>query len=473
MVGRIWNRGDPSRRLLCEIKKNGNEVDMERVEKLIRKKGADVNCKDPKNDWMPLGIACANGNIELVRLLLECGASKHVARCGYRRKGVTPLFVACREGHLDIAKTLLERNAPADGQCDLLNGSTPMYIACFNGHIDIVKLLRDNGANINPRSGTTPLYVASHQGHVEIVKFLLNKGACVNRDSDCHMMTPLYAACDNGHFEVAKLLLEKGADMDMAYNNRTPWEAASEKKHWLILNLLRQEELIRAKPDYSFLKSFDDHSIASQRFLEEVGKKTAIDTGRIEELIFEEDADVDCIATNGWTPLYWACSEGHYYIAKLLLENAADPDRRNFDDDNSTPLFKACRNGHLKIVELLLAYDAYVDCVSGMGGGWRSWTPLVWACSEGKSDLVRILLRNKANVNYQTGNRGTTPLFVACSKGHLDIVRMLLEKNACRSITRQAIYHNDMDEILFPEQNYYAMDLATRNGHTHIVDALR
>ncbi|EXA29845.1 hypothetical protein FOVG_18711 [Fusarium oxysporum f. sp. pisi HDV247] len=77
-----------------------------------------------------------NGNIEVVKMLLEKRADTAVASKG----GWTPLHLALRNGHLEIARMLLEKGA--DATVVAWDGSTPLLLALRNGHFEIVKILR-------------------------------------------------------------------------------------------------------------------------------------------------------------------------------------------------------------------------------------------------------------------------------------------------------------------------------------------
>jgi hypothetical protein len=71
----------------------------------------------------------------------------------------------------------------------------------------------------------------------------------------------------------------------------------------------------------------------------------------------------------------------------------------------------------------------------------RSWTmsnvvkycvdsnPLFEACHNGMDDVVKILLENGADVNFQR-NDGATALFIACEMNYRTIVRLLLSYGA-------------------------------------------
>ena len=48
---------------------------------------------------------------------------------------------------------------------------------------------------------------------------------------------------------------------------------------------------------------------------------------------------MDCQDNAGWTPLHEACNNGFTDIAKLLLENGADPNIASFD---GTRYFSLC-----------------------------------------------------------------------------------------------------------------------------------
>ena len=77
----------------------------------------------------------------------------------------------------------------------------------------------------------------------------------------------------------------------------------------------------------------------------------------------------------------------------------------------------------------------------GVPVNWRNrngWTSLHVTCMQNLSvwhgtnplEVMKVLLRHKANVNQQT-NFGDTPLHYACEYGHLDRVKILLATGQC------------------------------------------
>ncbi|WAO96991.1 Hypothetical protein NCS54_01468900 [Fusarium falciforme] len=82
-----------------------------------------------------LGIACTNGSIDVVDVLLKKGADITVAD----NDGLTPLNAASANGHIEVVKLLLEKGADVTVADD--GGRTPLNSASNNGHVGVVKLL--------------------------------------------------------------------------------------------------------------------------------------------------------------------------------------------------------------------------------------------------------------------------------------------------------------------------------------------
>ncbi|CAF0779059.1 unnamed protein product [Didymodactylos carnosus] len=59
---------------------------------------------------------------------------------------LSQLYIACQDGNIDLVRQLLEVINLEQINCRESNGSTALHAACYYGHYDIVKLLLDNGA---------------------------------------------------------------------------------------------------------------------------------------------------------------------------------------------------------------------------------------------------------------------------------------------------------------------------------------
>lgn len=112
-----------------------NNIDV--VRKLV---DSDIECKH-SNGWTPLMIACQNGHIKIVRLLLFTGRAHPES---YTYAETSALMKACERGHVKVVKLLLATGmSHPEKQC--ICGWTALMIACFYGHIKIVKLLLAHG----------------------------------------------------------------------------------------------------------------------------------------------------------------------------------------------------------------------------------------------------------------------------------------------------------------------------------------
>eukprot|EP01127_Copromyxa_protea_P001593 TRINITY_DN11550_c0_g1_i1.p1 TRINITY_DN11550_c0_g1~~TRINITY_DN11550_c0_g1_i1.p1 ORF type:complete len:389 (-),score=101.27 TRINITY_DN11550_c0_g1_i1:192-1337(-) len=88
-------------------------------------------------------------------------------------EGATPLHYASLNGNLELVKFLLEKKSKM-----LLdfNGETPLHLACLNGHALVVSALLKAGAEVNvlSSSGDSPLHLATINGHPEAIRELLS-----------------------------------------------------------------------------------------------------------------------------------------------------------------------------------------------------------------------------------------------------------------------------------------------------------
>jgi ankyrin repeat protein len=235
---------------------------------LLIDKGADLEARNPDNEYTALMYAAEYGQVSAAKSLLDCGAMLEAfdkrectplllaASAGHvpittfllgwganiearSSNGSTPLSVATRKENDGVVKVLLEKKADVDAKDD--NEDTPFLLACLKGHVGIAKMLIDAGANIQTETsyGSTPLAVAARKGREGIVKLLLEKG--VDLDAKNHNGdTPLSRACLNGHIGVVRILIEEGATVDVRNKKgKTPLQLAEKNTQSGIVDLLR------------------------------------------------------------------------------------------------------------------------------------------------------------------------------------------------------------------------------------------
>ncbi|KAK3721020.1 Glycerophosphocholine phosphodiesterase [Vermiconidia calcicola] len=110
-----------------------------KIVRLLVDAGVDVNYQDDYGET-GLHIAARAGHEECAKILLQ--SSKHQKiniELAEKTYGWTPLFIACVDGHLNIVKLLISKGA--DVTKPDLSGWSPQEHAALRGHLDIVRLL--------------------------------------------------------------------------------------------------------------------------------------------------------------------------------------------------------------------------------------------------------------------------------------------------------------------------------------------
>ena len=251
--------------------------------------------------------AARNGNIKIVRLLLDKGADVNAKD----RSGKTAMILAAKNGHADIVRLLLDKGADVNAKAD--DDTTALMQAAEKGNVDVVRALLEKGADVNVRrlDGSTALMYAAKNDNVDAVRVLLDNGADVNATINSEGTTALIQSAINGYADVVRALLDKGADV-----NLTTIDGASA--------------------------------------LIEAAKNGHADVVRA---LIDKGADVNAEAWVGTTALIQAAINGHADVVRALLDKGADVNEKA-SVDNGTALNEAAINGHEDIVRILKAAGA-------------------------------------------------------------------------------------------------------------------
>ena len=126
------------------------------------KTNIEIQDKAGENAMM---LAALNGDMPMVQLLIAKDAEVN-------KKGWAPLHYAAANGNDDIVKLLLDHSAYVDAGSP--NGTTPLMMAARGGHISTVKLLLDNGADLNVKNqiGMNALDFAKQYKEPDVVEGL-------------------------------------------------------------------------------------------------------------------------------------------------------------------------------------------------------------------------------------------------------------------------------------------------------------
>lgn len=161
--------------------------------------GADLSGVNHDNRTA-LHIACHEGNLPVVNLLLKNGVSVHI-RDRYDR---TPLMEAVCIDHHEIIQLLLSCGAHLTGSTRAIGEQ--LCSAAARGSLLRLQSYQLAGADLAQpdHSGRTALHVAALHGHLEVVKFLTANYDDINA-KDKLGLTALEYAQSAEHEEVIKL----------------------------------------------------------------------------------------------------------------------------------------------------------------------------------------------------------------------------------------------------------------------------
>jgi len=163
--------------LLNELHAAAKNGDINKMQTMIKDEGRDPNYARGYDGRTPLHIASKYNHLEVVELLLSCGAKALVED----KSGWTAIHVAAWMGHIDILSKLL----PTIASNRLWVDVTPIHRAAESNKANALELmLRDYKMfDVNAQESSyneTPLHLAARLGHAEAVETLLKYGARTN-----------------------------------------------------------------------------------------------------------------------------------------------------------------------------------------------------------------------------------------------------------------------------------------------------
>lgn len=220
--------------------------------------------------------------------------------------------------------------------------------------------------------------------------------------------TPLLISVSSRNRKVAAFLLEKRADISATDKlGNTPLLLAIYTKSKPPVELL-----LAAGTDVSYV----NHAGQSPLLVAcQTGNRMLIN------LLAEKGADMLISGKNGLFPIWYACSANQKEIVRLFLEHGVDANySKPISGDHGQ------MNAYLDWVETAndISVTAGYSLNMSVGEGL-----LRVATKSGHLSMVKLLLDARAEINVQDEN-GNSPLHYAASYGKKDVVTYLLQNNA-------------------------------------------
>ena len=224
----------------------------------------------------PLAAAAAQGNLELVHILLG-----KVTNIDYAPpRGLTPLQAAVLRGHTGIVKLLMDRGALVDPPNQLAGLPRLLNMAVREANLPMARLLIEQGVNINaqpmPGDYHTALQTAALNGKVDMVGLLLEMGAKITGEMRIYYVWSVALAASQHHYALAGYIRQYGSWNDTderlykcIYRNGTFVDSHArfhydkEQDQWHIRLWRRKQQTVEPLENASYyMTGYDWHSLA-------------------------------------------------------------------------------------------------------------------------------------------------------------------------------------------------------------------
>ncbi|HEV3140593.1 MAG TPA: ankyrin repeat domain-containing protein [Vicinamibacterales bacterium] len=166
----VWLHASPGVSPVADAAEAG---DRNAVQNLLRQ-AADVNAAQA-DGMTALHWAALRDDAPLAQTLLYAGAN---VKATTRLNAYTPLLLAAKDGRASVIDPLVKAGADVNGRTT--NGTTALMFAAASGNVDAVAALADRGADVNakePVRGLTAIMFAAAADRAPVVNVLAQRGA--------------------------------------------------------------------------------------------------------------------------------------------------------------------------------------------------------------------------------------------------------------------------------------------------------
>ncbi|XP_053323897.1 serine/threonine-protein phosphatase 6 regulatory ankyrin repeat subunit B-like [Spea bombifrons] len=304
-------------------------------------------------------IAAAKGSVAVIKELLRFNKTG-VTTTRNKTSDSTPLHLAAEGGHAEVVKVLLETGASASDENG--EGMTAIHLAAKNGHIDVLEALKGSISFriTSSKTGFTALHVAAQFGQLDFVREILTKvPASMHSEppktaSDLLYMkdqggesgyTPLHLASQSGHESLVRLLLNyPGVQADAATNRQgsAPIHLAAHNGHTSVVGLLLS-------------KSTSQLHMKDKRGRTCLHLAAANGHNELMRALVGQGAEINVTDKNGWCPLHFAAKSGFLDTVRFLTECGANAALEC--KDGKLAIQYAAAENHHEVVSFLLKKD--------------------------------------------------------------------------------------------------------------------
>ena len=367
--------------------------------------------------------------------------------------------------------------------------------ACRRGSMTVVRGILDAGTDINQcdKHDESPLMHASREGHIDVINVLVSHGANVSYVNKQNK-TSLLLACERKKWDAAVVLyqhiMKAGADITTKQrsNNDDAFQTALQHNAVRYLQYVAEHDRLV----YDTLVSKLSLSDACQHGYDLVVKHHAVCHNLSQNCIVDA-VKIACsnnqsVVIHALMPhlsnssvselITYAYQQGQYSFAHELFESCTD---HNTLPCPGISITDACEARQLDLIEFLIKHGQDVNKAADELGYLIKYVPddaftllhvlkasagdsqtaddvyspikvgttlsavndhnchplLVYACMQGDTSVVKLLLQLGADVNICSDE---TPLTSACKHGHVEVVDILLHNTPSPSVYQTNMY---------------------------------
>jgi ankyrin repeat protein len=377
----------------------------ENIVALLLTRGADPNVRDEGDNAVPLHFAAEKENLPIIRRLVEAGSETIGAGDDHELEiiGWATVFGTARR---DVADYLLAHGA----RHNICSAVALGDVGAIRANAADVERVMDR-ANLRRR----PLHLAVVKKRADSLAALLALGATTEH-TDAGGLTALDQAALDGESDMVQLLLDAGAQLHL------PAAIALGRREDI-------ERLLAAEPDA--LKP-------GGRWGTLIVKAAERGSHRVIEMLVKagaspnaaDDTKTSVDSTTGYTALHAAAFNNNARAASTLMQHGANvrardtkycgtpagwanhrghAELRDYINTGNIDLFDAMAFGlEHRIPEIIRANPGDVDrrfaeYRNGSTNDWinPSFTPLMWAVVQGKTEAIRQLVENGADTSLR------------------------------------------------------------------------
>jgi ankyrin repeat protein len=354
-------------------------------------------------------VACEQGNLALVKVLLTDDNKNAFMRAPRDLKYRTPLMSAAKFEHFQVVQYLIEQGvdpdiAGSDGANALhwaagWNSTNTELIELLLAHMTLDSINKKDG------DGETPLDWAYYHNRSPLRQAITALIRSAGGKANYYNANGEYVGKGNGDLNTT----------DNNNNSKRPREGGSN----------------------------DGGSNKKMKQMDLLEAAKSGDSDRVKELL-KNGADPNQADSLGVTPLYVEVKKARpdIQLVKLLLGAGAGPNQA--DSLGQTPLHWAVVKGYTEICKLLLENGADPNIAETEYG----YTPLHLAVMYAFIDIVKMLIAKGANVNAQdNSNRGALEFALSNSYYNFEKVTVLLDAGADKNQLPD-VMRNKLEQLL-------------------------